>query len=59
MLDAGLESESENEAQVLVAVRVQTVMADGAEQQPSSWRMRISVQRMGDDVKVSNVAFVP
>lgn len=59
VLDAGLESVSENEAQVLVAVRVTTVMADGTEQQPKSWRMRISVQRMGADVKVSNVAFVP
>lgn len=59
VLDAGLESVSGDEAQVLVAVRVTTVMADGAEQQPNSWRMRISVQRMGGDVKVSNVAFVP
>ncbi len=59
VLDAGLESVSDNEAQVLVAVRVTTVMADGTEQQPKSWRMRISVQRMGEDVKVSNVAFVP
>lgn len=59
VLDAGLESVSDDEAQVLVAVRVTTVVADGAEQQPKSWRMRISVQRMGEDVKVSDVAFVP
>ncbi|KUI34214.1 hypothetical protein AU194_17860 [Mycobacterium sp. GA-2829] len=56
---AGLESVSGDEAQVLVSVKVTTTTADGAEQQPRSWRMRISVQQMGDVMKVSNVAFVP
>ena len=59
VLSAGLESVSGDEAQVLVAVNVTTTTADGTEQQPRSWRMRISVQQMGDAVKVSNVAFVP
>ncbi|MGU3501005.1 hypothetical protein [Mycobacterium sp. C31M] len=59
VVSAGLESVSDDEAQVLVAVNVTTTTADGAEQQPRSWRMRISVQQRGDAVKVSNVAFVP
>lgn len=57
--EAGLESDSDTEAQVLVAVTVQTSNAGAAEQQPRLWRMRITVQKMGDDVKVSNVEFVP
>lgn len=57
--EAGLESETDNEAQVLVAVTVKTSNAGAAEQQPRLWRMRITVEKMGDDVKVSNVEFVP
>lgn len=57
--EAGLESESDTEARVLVAVTVQTSNAGAAEQQPRLWRMRVSVQKMGNDVKVSNVEFVP
>ncbi|MGZ8813791.1 MAG: Mce protein [Mycobacterium sp.] len=57
--EAGLESASENGAQVLVAVTVNTSNAGAPEQQPRSWRMRISVEKVGDDAKVSNVEFVP
>lgn len=57
--EAGLESESDNGAQVLVAVTVKTSNVGAAEQEPRSWRMRISVERVGDDAKVSNVEFVP
>ena len=57
--EAGLESESENGAQVLVAVQVKTSNAGAPEQQPRAWRMRISVQKIGDEAKVSNVEFVP
>lgn len=57
--DAGLESESGDEAQVLVAVSVKTSNIGAAEQEPRAWRMRISVQKLGDQAKVSNVAFVP
>jgi Mce-associated membrane protein len=56
--EAGLESENGEQAQVLVAVSVK-VTAGGAEQTPRAWRMRISVQKVGDDAKVSNVQFVP
>ena len=56
---AGLESVSDNSAQVLVAVTVKTSNAGAPDQQPRAWRMRISVQKVGADAKVSNVEFVP
>lgn len=57
--EAGLESESGDGAQVLVAVTVTTSNAGAPEQQPRAWRMRISVQKVGDEAKVANVEFVP
>jgi Mce-associated membrane protein len=57
--EAGLESETANDAQVLVAVTVKTSIASAPEQNPRAWRMRVSVQKVGEDVKVSNVEFVP
>lgn len=57
--EAGLESETGNEAQVLVAVSVHTTNAGAAEQTPRAWRMRISVTKVGNQAKVSNVVFVP
>jgi Mce-associated membrane protein len=57
--EAGLVSDSENEADVLVAVTVKTSNAGAPEQEPRAWRMRISVQKVGDEAKVSNVEFVP
>ncbi|WP_428343189.1 hypothetical protein [Mycobacterium sp.] len=56
---AGLESVTPDAAQVLVAVSVKTSTADGPEQDPRAWRMRISVQKVGDQAKVSKVEFVP
>jgi Mce-associated membrane protein len=57
--EAGLESETSTDAQVLVAVSVKTSSAGAAEQAPRAWRMRISVHKVGDQPKVSNVEFVP
>jgi Mce-associated membrane protein len=57
--EAGLESESDDQAQVLVAVAVNTTVEGQPEQQPRAWRMRITVQKVGEDTKVSNVEFVP
>jgi Mce-associated membrane protein len=57
--EAGLESVSDDEAQVLVAVTVRTSNAGAPEQAPRAWRMRITVQKVGDEAKVSNVEFVP
>lgn len=57
---AGIESSDDNEARVLVAVTVNTTNAGAPEQQPRSWRMRITVQKTGEDeAKISNVEFVP
>jgi Mce-associated membrane protein len=59
--EAGLEPDSitDDGAQVLVAVQVKTSNAGAPEQAPRAWRMRISVQKVGDEAKVSNVEFVP
>ncbi|MEM6107560.1 Mce protein [Mycobacterium sp. 050272] len=57
--EAALESETAGTAQVLVAVSVKTSNAEVPDQQPRAWRMRISVQQVGDQAKVSNVEFVP
>jgi Mce-associated membrane protein len=58
--ESGIESVSGDGAQVLVAVLVKTSNATAAEQPSRSWRMRISVQKVGDnEAKVSNVTFVP
>ncbi len=56
---AGIESGDANQARVLVAVTVKTVLAGAAEQPPRGWRMRISLQMVDDDAKVADVQFVP
>jgi Mce-associated membrane protein len=57
--EAGLESDTNDQAKVLVAVSVKTSNAGAAQQEPRAWRMRITVQKVGDDAKVSQVEFVP
>jgi len=56
--EAGLESETPDSAQVLVAVNVETANVAAPEQTPRAWRMRLTVQKVDDQVKVSNVEFV-
>jgi Mce-associated membrane protein len=56
---AGLQSVEADKARVLVAVSVTTTTAGAPEQKPRAWRMRIDVQRVGNDVKVTDVEFVP
>jgi Mce-associated membrane protein len=56
---AGVETESADQAEVLVAVSVKTSNAGAPEQEPKAWRMRISVQKVDDGAKVTNVRFVP
>jgi Mce-associated membrane protein len=56
---AGIETENDNSAEVLVAVTVKTSNAGAAEQAPRAWRMRVSVKKVDDGAKVSNVEFVP
>jgi Mce-associated membrane protein len=57
--EAGIESDTANTAQALVAVTVTTSNAGTAEPQPRAWRLRVFVQKVGDQAKVSNVEFVP
>ncbi|MEB3022685.1 mammalian cell entry protein [[Mycobacterium] crassicus] len=57
--EAGLESETGDTAQVLVAVTVQVSYAGVPDEIPRAWRMRMSVQKVDDQLKISNVGFVP
>lgn len=57
--EAGVESASDENADVILAMSVKTTMANQPEQRPRSWRMRVTVQKVGDEAKVSNVTFVP
>lgn len=56
--EAALESETPDGAQALVLVSVRTSNAGEPDPVPRAWRMRINVQRVGTDIKVSNVGFV-
>lgn len=60
--EAGVESQQGDEAQVLVAVRVQASKPGSdsgrAEEPPEGWRMRITVRQAAGQPKVSNLAFV-
>ncbi len=55
---AALESQTGDTAQALVAVSVQTSNGGEADAVPRVWRMRITVARVGDQIKVSKVGFV-
>jgi len=57
--EAGLESHTADNAQALVAVTVKTSNAGTDDPQPRDWRLRVFVQKVGDQAKVSNVEFVP
>jgi Mce-associated membrane protein len=58
VMAAGLESIAPGEAQAIVAVSVTTSVADKPAGPPRSWRMRLTVQKSGDDFKISTVRFV-
>ncbi|ARG55503.1 mammalian cell entry protein [Mycobacterium kansasii] len=57
--EAALESQSGDQAQVLVAVTVKTSNIYAAQEESRAWRMRLWVRRGGAQAKVSNVEFVP
>ena len=57
--EAGTESVSGQEGQVLVAVSVKTTTRGNPDDQPRYWRMRLTVSKQGADAKVSKVEFVP
>lgn len=56
--EAGLESADNNQAKVLVAVKVTTTREGSPDQRVKGWRMRIDVQRAGSDIKISNVEMI-
>lgn len=56
--EVGLESVDGDHAQVIVSVSVKTTTPASAEQQPRLWRMRINIERTGDNAKMSEVTFV-
>jgi Mce-associated membrane protein len=56
--EAGVESTTENEAKVLVAVNVKSSNAGVAEQEPRAYRMLITVQKVDGEAKVAQVEFV-
>jgi Mce-associated membrane protein len=55
---AALESESPDDASVLVTVSVKTTAATAPEAGPRSWRMRMSLRKVNNQLKISNVEFV-
>jgi Mce-associated membrane protein len=56
--EAGLEWQSRDEAQVLVAVSVASTHLGGLEMSPHELRMRMTVQRVGKQAKVSDIEYV-
>jgi Mce-associated membrane protein len=56
--DAGLQSQTGDRGRVLVAVTVRSADPAQADVEPQFWRMEITVQKMGDAFKVSDVVFV-
>jgi len=56
--EAGLESMTADEGQVLVAVTVTTTTGGVADQQPRYWRMRLIVRKADDGAKIAKVDFV-
>jgi Mce-associated membrane protein len=55
---AALESESPEDASVLVTVSVKTTAATAPEAGPRLWRMRMSLRKVNNQLKISNVEFV-
>jgi Mce-associated membrane protein len=56
--DAGLESQTGDQGRVLVAVTVKSADPTQAQQEPQFVRMRVTVQKIGDVAKVSDVVFL-
>jgi Mce-associated membrane protein len=56
--EAGLESQSDGAARVLVALSVASTHLGGIDMRPYELRMRLTVQRVVDEAKVSFVEYV-
>ena len=56
---AAVQSMTDDSAEVLVAATSRVSNTTGANQQPRSWRLSVSLQREGEQIKMSKVEFVP
>ncbi len=56
--EAGVESQSDDAAQVLVAVSVASTHLGGLDMRPHELRLRLTLQRVGNEAKVSDVGYV-
>ena len=56
---AALESRNGDSGVVLLAASSKVTNANGAQQDPRSWRMSVTLTRDGGQLKMSNVEFVP
>lgn len=56
---AALESRTADSGVVLLAASSKVTNANGAQQDPRSWRMSVTLTRDGGQLKMSNVEFVP
>ncbi|WP_293329567.1 hypothetical protein [Mycobacterium sp.] len=54
-----VESMSDNSAVVLVAVKTTVTNISGANNEPRSWRLSVTVARDGGQLKIAKVDFVP
>ncbi|WP_349268355.1 membrane protein [Mycolicibacterium parafortuitum] len=54
-----VESMTDDTAEVLVAASSRVTNTAGANQEPRTWRLRVSLVREGDQIKMSKVEFVP
>jgi Mce-associated membrane protein len=54
-----VQSMSDNDATVLVAVTTNVSNTAAKQQEPRSWRLKVGVTREGDQIKLSKVEFVP
>ena len=57
--EAGLEATEGDSGRVLVALTVMTSNRGASEQQPKSWRTRVTVSRVDDGFNVAAVELVP
>ncbi|WP_166905552.1 tetratricopeptide repeat protein [Mycobacterium sp. DL440] len=56
---AAVDTMSDDNAVVLVAVNTQVTNTTGANKQPRPWRVAVDMVREGDQIKLSKVEFVP
>jgi len=50
---------TDNSAVVLVSASSRVTNAAGAKQEPRTWRLSVDLERVGDQIKMSKVEFVP